>query len=74
MPMSLLLFAMLIMGMGMCVGWAWGCAAMAAALQARNQVLLASQEQTAYAGYASLRLRSNRDHWLMEQIQPKCQH
>jgi hypothetical protein len=49
-PASIFVFAVLTVVAGMCVGWAWGCAAMAAALQARSQTLLARQVQTAEAG------------------------
>ncbi|KAJ9117013.1 hypothetical protein QFC22_004671 [Naganishia vaughanmartiniae] len=42
-PLSVFLFLMLTIIMGMCIGWAWGVAAMAAALQARSKTLLASQ-------------------------------
>lgn len=37
---------------GMLLGWAWGSAAMAAALRARSQVLLASSVQRVTAGVA----------------------
>jgi len=37
---------------GMLLGWAWGSAAMAAALRARSQVLLASSVQRVTAGLA----------------------
>lgn len=39
--------AMLTIVVGMCLGWAWGVAAMAAALRARSTTLLASQYTTA---------------------------
>jgi hypothetical protein len=42
-PLSVFLFLMLTIIIGMCIGWAWGVAAMAAALQARSKTLLASQ-------------------------------
>jgi hypothetical protein len=37
----------IILGLGL--GWAWGCAAMAAGLQARSQVVSAQEIQTAEA-------------------------
>ncbi|KAK4052703.1 hypothetical protein OIV83_001990 [Microbotryomycetes sp. JL201] len=49
-PVFVLVATMLILGM--CIGWAWSCAAMAAAIQARDQVLLASQLQIAQVGAA----------------------
>ncbi|GFZ43623.1 hypothetical protein JCM24511_01343, partial [Saitozyma sp. JCM 24511] len=51
MPLSIYIFALLTLIIGMCTGWAWGCAAMASALRARSQVLLNQQIQTAEAGY-----------------------
>jgi hypothetical protein len=50
MPLSIYIFALLTLVIGMCTGWAWGCAAMASALRARSQVLLNQQIQTAEAG------------------------
>jgi len=50
MALSIFLFAMLTLIVGMCLGWAWGCAAMAAGLQARDQVYLQQQIQTTTAG------------------------
>lgn len=50
MALSTYLFALATLAMGMLIGWAWGCAAMAAALRARSQVLLASQVDRATAG------------------------
>lgn len=41
---------MLTVIVGMCIGWAWGVAAMAAALQARDRTLLASQYTKAQNG------------------------
>jgi hypothetical protein len=38
MPLSIYIFALLTLVIGMCTGWAWGCAAMASALRARSQV------------------------------------
>ena len=43
---SIFLFALLTVIVGMCLGWAWGVAAMAAGLQARDQALLAQQTQS----------------------------
>lgn len=51
-PLQLFLFLMIAVIGGMCFGWAWGVAAMRAALTARNQVLLASQVQRASASAA----------------------
>ncbi|KAK8866031.1 hypothetical protein IAR55_001182 [Kwoniella newhampshirensis] len=51
MTLSVYLFALLILVVGMCFGWAWGVAAMAAALRARDQTLLAREVQTQRAGY-----------------------
>lgn len=39
--------------LGMALGWAWGAAAVAAAFQARDKKLLASNVQRAQAGLAS---------------------
>jgi len=44
---------MLTVVVGMCLGWAWGVAAMAAALQARSTTLLASQYTTAQSSLVS---------------------
>ncbi|OCF31124.1 hypothetical protein I316_07256 [Kwoniella heveanensis BCC8398] len=51
MALSIYVFALLTLLIGLCFGWAWGAAAMAAALKARSQVLYAQQVQTARAGY-----------------------
>ncbi|WVQ97371.1 hypothetical protein IAU59_004483 [Kwoniella sp. CBS 9459] len=51
MALSIYIFALLTLLIGLCFGWAWGAAAMAAALRARSQVLYAQQVQTAQAGY-----------------------
>lgn len=48
-PLSVFIFLMLTVIVGMCLGWAWGVAAMAAALKARNRTLLASQYTRAQA-------------------------
>lgn len=40
MPLQIYFFAMLTLMIGCLLGWAWGSAGMAAALQARDQVLL----------------------------------
>lgn len=37
----------------MCLGWAWGCAATAAAISVRDQALLARQMQEVQASYVS---------------------
>jgi hypothetical protein len=50
MALSLFLFAGIALGVGMCIGWAWGCAAMAAGLRARSQTLLAQNTQAFRAG------------------------
>lgn len=50
MALSLFLFAMLTLIVGLCLGWAWGVAAMAAANQARDQVLLQQQITTTRSG------------------------
>ncbi|KAJ8703361.1 hypothetical protein PTI98_001988 [Pleurotus ostreatus] len=49
MPLTLFILAGLTLGIGMLLGWAWGAAAMAAALKARSQTLLNSQLQLAQA-------------------------
>ncbi|ORY33700.1 hypothetical protein BCR39DRAFT_592676 [Naematelia encephala] len=51
MPVSLYAFALITLAIGLLTGWAWGCAAMAAAIRARSQVLLARETETAEAGY-----------------------
>lgn len=53
-PVQVFLVAALTLVIGQLLGWAWGCAAMAAALRARDQVLLTSQVQRAQAGCARL--------------------
>lgn len=45
MPLSIFVLANLMIVVGSCLGWAWGCAAMAAALRARDQVLVQQQIQ-----------------------------
>ncbi|BGP57915.1 hypothetical protein JCM8202v2_005569 [Rhodotorula sphaerocarpa] len=52
-PVQLFLIVSGMLVLGMCLGWAWSCAAMAAALRARSQVLLAQQVQTARTSIAS---------------------
>lgn len=52
-PTSLFLLVLSMLVVGMCVGWAWGCAAMAAALKARSQTLLASQYTKAQASLSA---------------------
>ncbi|KAG5220608.1 membrane protein [Salix suchowensis] len=49
MPLTLFILAGLTLGIGMLLGWAWGAAAMAAALKARSQTLLNTQLQLAQA-------------------------
>ncbi|KAM0749035.1 hypothetical protein T439DRAFT_327526 [Meredithblackwellia eburnea MCA 4105] len=51
-PIMLFFLAMTTMVMGMLLGWAWSCAGMAAALKARDKVLLASQFQRVQASLA----------------------
>ncbi|GAA5854342.1 hypothetical protein JCM9279_004726 [Rhodotorula babjevae] len=51
-PVQIFLLAATTLVMGQLLGWAWGCAAMAASLRARDQVLLLSQVQRAQAGIA----------------------
>ncbi|GAA6023484.1 hypothetical protein JCM10207_006212 [Rhodosporidiobolus poonsookiae] len=51
-PAQVFLLVATMLVLGMCFGWAWGCAAMASALRARNQVLLASSVQRVSAGIA----------------------
>lgn len=45
-PVQLFIIAAFALTFGMALGWAWGCAAMAAALRARDVVLTASQVMT----------------------------
>jgi hypothetical protein len=45
MALSVYIFAFMTLVIGMCFGWAWGCAAMASALRARSQVLLQQEVQ-----------------------------
>ncbi|KAG6826906.1 hypothetical protein H0H93_016017, partial [Arthromyces matolae] len=47
--LSLFILAAITLLLGMCVGWAWGAAAMAAGLSVRNQALLAQQQQRVQA-------------------------
>lgn len=51
MAMSVYIFAFMTLAIGMCVGWAWGCAAMASALRARSYVLLMRDVAREQAGY-----------------------
>ncbi|GAA5952078.1 hypothetical protein JCM10213_005355 [Rhodosporidiobolus nylandii] len=51
-PAQVYLLVATTLVLGMCVGWAWGCAAMAAALRARSQLILASAQQRVQAGIA----------------------
>lgn len=50
MALSIYIFALLTLVVGLCFGWAWGVAAMAAALRARSQSLYQSQLQTESSG------------------------
>lgn len=52
-PVQLFLIVSFMLVLGMCLGWAWACAGMAAALRARSQVLLARQVQTTRTSIAS---------------------
>jgi hypothetical protein len=54
-PVQVFLFVSAMLVFGMCLGWAWGCAAMAAGLKARSQVVLASAVQRAQRRYRRLR-------------------
>ncbi|KAG6901993.1 hypothetical protein C0995_005793 [Termitomyces sp. Mi166 len=47
--LSLFLLAAITLVLGMCMGWAWGVAAMAAGLSVRSEALLAQQQQRAQA-------------------------
>ncbi|KAG6828854.1 hypothetical protein H0H92_006561 [Tricholoma furcatifolium] len=49
MALSLFVLAIVTLLLGMCIGWAWGAAAMAAGLSVRSQALLAQQQQAAQA-------------------------
>ncbi|GAA5980157.1 hypothetical protein JCM11641_006931 [Rhodosporidiobolus odoratus] len=51
-PAQVFLLVATTLVLGMCVGWAWGCAAMAAALRARDRVLLASSVRRVQNGIA----------------------
>ncbi|OXM76143.1 hypothetical protein C364_06247 [Cryptococcus neoformans Bt63] len=51
MALSIYIFALLTLLVGLCFGWAWGVAAMAAALRARSQSLYQSQLQAESSGY-----------------------
>ncbi|GAA5916520.1 hypothetical protein JCM6882_003571 [Rhodosporidiobolus microsporus] len=51
-PAQVFLLVATMLVLGMCVGWAWGCAAMAAGLRARDQVLLASSLRRVQTGIA----------------------
>ncbi|OCF73911.1 hypothetical protein I204_05757 [Kwoniella mangroviensis CBS 8886] len=51
MALSIYLFALLTLLIGLCFGWAWGVAAMASALRARDQVLYRQQVQSEQSGY-----------------------
>lgn len=50
MALSIYIFALLTLVVGLCFGWAWGVAAMAAALRARSQSLYQSQLQAESSG------------------------
>lgn len=49
MPLAIYMLALFTMGLGMLLGWAWGCAAWAASLSARSSALLQSQQASAQA-------------------------
>ncbi|WWC58457.1 uncharacterized protein I303_100999 [Kwoniella dejecticola CBS 10117] len=51
MALSIYLFALLTLLIGLCFGWAWGIAGMAAAIRARDQVLLQQQVQREQSTY-----------------------
>lgn len=51
MPLAIYLFALITMGIGMLVGWAWGCAAMASGLHVRSKALLQAQSASAQATF-----------------------
>ncbi|GAA6043841.1 hypothetical protein JCM8097_007230 [Rhodosporidiobolus ruineniae] len=51
-PAQVFLMVATMLVFGMCLGWAWGCAAMAAGLRARDRVLLASSLQRVQTGIA----------------------
>lgn len=48
-PLCIYVLGALSILLGLGLGWAWGCAAMAAGLQARSQVVSAQEIQTAEA-------------------------
>ncbi|GEM12833.1 fusaric acid resistance-like protein [Rhodotorula toruloides] len=52
-PVQVFLFVSAMLVLGMCLGWAWGCAAMAAGLKARSQLILAAAVQRAQTSVAS---------------------
>ncbi|GAA5970998.1 hypothetical protein JCM8115_004766 [Rhodotorula mucilaginosa] len=52
-PVQLFIIAAFALTFGMALGWAWGCAAMAAALRARDLVLTASQVMTVKGSISS---------------------
>ncbi|KAH9925739.1 uncharacterized protein B0H18DRAFT_1007982 [Fomitopsis serialis] len=54
MPLQLFVFALLMIIIGLCLGWALGAAGMAAALAARNQVLLKSELEKVEQSVAGL--------------------
>ncbi|GAA5844609.1 hypothetical protein JCM11251_002242 [Rhodosporidiobolus azoricus] len=51
-PAQIFLLVATMLVMGMLLGWAWGCAAMAAGVRARNEVLLASSLRRVQTGIA----------------------
>ncbi|KAK4057506.1 hypothetical protein OIO90_001575 [Microbotryomycetes sp. JL221] len=52
MPVPVFLLVCVMLVLGMCLGWAWGCAAMAAAIRARDQIILADRLRIAQASAA----------------------
>ena len=55
-PVQVYFYAMTLMMLGCLVGWAWGCAAMKAALTVRNQVLLLSEIKKVQQTYVGLNI------------------
>jgi hypothetical protein len=50
-PVQVFFYGMALMMLGSLLGWAWGCAAMKAALTVRDQVILLSEVQQAEQTY-----------------------
>ncbi|UZJ53579.1 hypothetical protein CBS101457_002899 [Exobasidium rhododendri] len=53
MPLSIFLMLNFTLVVGSLLGWAWSCAAMAASLRARNQVILQQELETTYSYIAT---------------------